>query len=178
MSDAKGPLNFRFLQEGFLLAEKLGRTEEAEKFRRLLDQAREEEPGSVPPRDALQLELNQVGRLLYEPPPDGYRRAKERLREILSKMPWAEKDGTFAVYFAAALGQEYEAQKRLDAPSHVLDLTAGEALRWIRTGIALGQSDWLRRLAVPATSTGHASPDDDLVVLARDRAEVRDALKL
>lgn len=117
--------------------------------------------------------------LLYEPAPEGFRRAEERARELLRE-PAHATNGRLWGYLACALGQRvrWEAKHGVDRAS--LDALAQDALTAVEAAIRHDPTTrtWLRSMWDPE-DRAHNPVDDDLVVFWRDdawRADFESAL--
>jgi hypothetical protein len=167
--------DFKVLQEGYILAQNMGRHDDAARLRQMLEKLQQDSPERVTARDAAQLELNDAERLLYRMPPQGFTESLALLDALPSRVPAVVKEPRYHVLRAAALGQHYAfAKAQASSTPSQLDTIAALALNAITAAQAAGQGDWLRYLADPAHAGG-AGQDDDLVELA-ERPDVRAVL--
>jgi hypothetical protein len=168
----------KFASAAYMLAQRLGKTEEAQRLKERLDRAFQSNPDAANDPDWQRLELFEINALLYQPPPDGFRQARQRLKALRSRAPGAVKQSSFGVFLAATYGQEYAWEKAQGAAPQALSALVGPALEAIRLAQVAGEADWLRHLADPALGAATAQQDDDLVVMAQAEPAVRQALGL
>lgn len=160
-------MSFKVLQEGYLLAERLGRTEAAAGFLDKINQVRREQPESIAPRDEARFELMRIERMLHQRPPEGFRAVLGELSALPARLPAVVKEPGYYVFLAAALGQQYAFDKSAGLPEPVLQPVVDQAIQAIRQARYAGQTDWLHYLADPTRGAMDPDRNDDLVEIAR-----------
>lgn len=160
-------MNFKVLQEGYLLAERLGKTEAAANFLAKINQVRRDQPESIAPRDEARFELTRIERMLHQAPPFGFQEVQAALRSLVSRLPAAVKEPAYHVYLAASLGQQYAFEKQSGRTEAELAPLVEQAIATIRQARYAGQTDWLHYLADPARGAADPDRNDDLVEIAK-----------